>query len=88
MALDIQDKSLEKGSTNFSFLKSYDPIFIDLASSAERAFISDPNATLIKLRQLAKAFRGELTQEWRVANPELISGDNSAEALLKRIKAE
>lgn len=37
---------------------------------------------------LAKAFRGELTAEWREANPELISGENSAEALLKRIKAE
>ncbi len=37
---------------------------------------------------LAKAFRGELTAEWRTANPELISGENSAEALLKRIKAE
>lgn len=37
---------------------------------------------------LAKAFRGELTKEWRKKNPELISGENSAEALLKRIKAE
>lgn len=37
---------------------------------------------------LAKAFRGELTADWREANPELISGENSAEALLKRIKAE
>lgn len=37
---------------------------------------------------LAKAFRGELTADWRAANPELISGDNSAEVLLKRIKAE
>lgn len=37
---------------------------------------------------LAKAFRGELTAEWRTANPELISGDNSAEALLEKIKAE
>ena len=37
---------------------------------------------------LAQAFRGELTAEWREANPELISGDNSAEALLERIKAE
>lgn len=37
---------------------------------------------------LAKAFRGELTADWRAANPELISGDNSASALLKRIKAE
>ncbi|WP_045126885.1 restriction endonuclease subunit S [Acinetobacter nosocomialis] len=37
---------------------------------------------------LAKSFRGELTAEWREANPELISGENSAEALLERIKAE
>ncbi|MDQ9056121.1 restriction endonuclease subunit S [Acinetobacter nosocomialis] len=37
---------------------------------------------------LSKAFRGELTAEWREANPELISGENSAEALLERIKAE
>lgn len=37
---------------------------------------------------LAKAFRGELTEQWRKDNPELISGDNSAAALLGRIKAE
>ena len=37
---------------------------------------------------LAKAFRGELTAEWRAQNPDLISGENSAEALLARIKAE
>ncbi len=37
---------------------------------------------------LAKAFRGELTADWRAANPELISGDNSAEALLAKIQAE
>lgn len=37
---------------------------------------------------LAKAFRGELTADWRAAHPELISGDNSAEALLAKIKAQ
>jgi type I restriction enzyme S subunit len=37
---------------------------------------------------LAKAFRGELTAQWRKDNPELISGDNSSEALLEKIKAE
>ncbi len=37
---------------------------------------------------LAKAFRGELTAKWREQNPELISGENSAEALLEKIKAE
>lgn len=37
---------------------------------------------------LAKAFRGELTADWRAANPELISGENSAAALLAGIQAE
>lgn len=37
---------------------------------------------------LAKAFRGELTADWRAANPDLISGDNRAEALLAKIKTE
>ncbi len=37
---------------------------------------------------LAKAFRGKLTADWRAANPDLISGDNSAAALLARIQAE
>lgn len=37
---------------------------------------------------LAKAFRGELTAQWREEHPELISGENSAQALLERIAAE
>jgi type I restriction enzyme, S subunit len=37
---------------------------------------------------LAKAFRGELTAQWRAENPDLITGDNSAEALLAKIKEE
>jgi type I restriction enzyme S subunit len=37
---------------------------------------------------LAKAFRGELTADWRAANPDLITGENSAQALLAKIKAE
>lgn len=37
---------------------------------------------------LAKAFRGELTAHWRAENPDLISGENSAAALLEKIKAE
>lgn len=37
---------------------------------------------------LAKAFSGELTADWRAQNPDLISGENSAEALLAKIKAE
>jgi type I restriction enzyme, S subunit len=42
------------------------------------------------LRQsiLKKAFAGELTKNWREKHPELITGENSAEKLLEKIKAE
>lgn len=52
--------------------------------------VKDAQARVNHLTQsiLAKAFRGELTAEWRAQNPELISGENSAAALLEKIKAE
>jgi type I restriction enzyme, S subunit len=37
---------------------------------------------------LRKAFAGALTEEWRKKHKDLISGENSVEALLKKIKAE
>lgn len=37
---------------------------------------------------LSKAFRGELTAQWRVENPDLISGENSAQALLVQIQQQ
>jgi type I restriction enzyme S subunit len=52
--------------------------------------VKDAQSLVNNLTQsiLAKAFRGELTIEWRQENPDLITGENSAEALLNRIKAE
>jgi len=46
---------LNESSINFGFLAEHDPIFLQLVSSAERAFASDPNTTLIKLRQFGEA---------------------------------
>ena len=42
------------------------------------------------LRQsiLKKAFEGKLTENWRKKHPELVTGENSAERLLERIKEE
>jgi type I restriction enzyme, S subunit len=50
--------------------------------------VNDAKARVDKLTQsiLAKAFRGELTADWRAEHPELISGENSAEALLAKIQ--
>lgn len=45
----------KNSSVNFGFLADNDPLFVQLASAAENAFFSDPNTTLIKLRQLGEA---------------------------------
>lgn len=46
--------------SNFSFLQEHDPVFFKLASMAEQVFASDPNTTLIKLRQLGEALAQDL----------------------------
>jgi hypothetical protein len=66
--------------SNFAFLSAYDPLFWQLPQSAERAFTGcieqAAQASLSRVNNLtqsilAKAFRGELTADWRAANPEL-----------------
>lgn len=47
-------------TSNFEFLAEHDPLFVELALSAERAFASDPNTTLIKVRQLGEALAQHL----------------------------
>lgn len=42
-------------TSNFEFLKVHGEWFYNLAASAERNFASDPNTTLIKMRQLGEA---------------------------------
>lgn len=38
--------------TNFKFLEKHDPLLLQLAITAEQAFVPDPNTTLVKMRQL------------------------------------
>ena len=47
-------------SSNFSFLAEHDPIFLQLALTAEQVFAADPNTTLIKLRQLGEALAQDI----------------------------
>lgn len=63
--------------------------FLTFADKIEKS-LEKAQAKVNNLTQsiLAKAFRGELTQQWRKQNPDLISGENSAQALLEKIKAE
>lgn len=45
-------------------------------------------ATALRQSILKRAFEGKLTEQWRKEHKDLISGKNSAETLLKKIKAE
>jgi type I restriction enzyme R subunit len=45
---------------NFALLKEYKPMFFRLFGNADHAFTADPDITLIKLRQLGKAFAQEI----------------------------
>jgi type I restriction enzyme R subunit len=47
-------------SGNFGFLAEHSPLLAQLGHTAEQVFSSDPNTTLIKLRQLGEAVAQEL----------------------------
>lgn len=46
---------MAQNTSNFSFLAEHDPLFAQIAHTAEQVFKADPNTTLIKLRQLGEA---------------------------------
>ncbi len=46
--------------SNFEFLKEYDPVFFQLANNAELIFAIDPNASLMKVRQLGEALAKDI----------------------------
>lgn len=48
-------KQQSQTSSNFDFLAEHDELLVQLGFAAEQAFTSDPNSTLIKLRQLGEA---------------------------------
>ncbi|MBK0164384.1 restriction endonuclease subunit S [Klebsiella sp. S69] len=77
-SLDEQEKIAHKVDNILSFINSLENEIVDSLSRVNNLTQSI----------LAKAFRGELTAQWREENPELISGLNSAEALLEKITAE
>ena len=76
--LNVQIKIVERVEELFAFA---DNIERQVQSATE-------HVNLLTQSILAKAFRGELTADWRKQNPELISGENSAEALLAKIQAQ
>lgn len=57
-------------NTNFDFLKDHEVLFFQLATTAEKAFASDPNTTLFKLRQLGEALAQDVASRIGLEFPE------------------
>ena len=75
-------------SSNFGFLAEHDPLFVKLAVAAERAFASDPNTTLIKLRQLGEAIAQDLAAKAGIEFDEQTSQSELLYRLQKELRLE
>ena len=79
---------MQTNQSNFDFLKEYDPIFYQLGSAAERVFASDPNTTLLKLRQLGEALAQELASRSGIQLEETTSQADLLFKLNREIKLD
>ncbi|MDL0433011.1 restriction endonuclease subunit S [Marinobacter sp. TBZ242] len=80
--------SLPSGNEQTEIVRRVDQLFAHADRIEQQVNSALTRVNNLTQSILAKAFRGELTKQWRKDNPDLISGENSAEALLKSIKAE
>jgi len=61
-----KEHTIDSLRSNFYFLETHDPIFYQLASTAEQFFAVDPNTTIVKLRQLAEALSKEIASRFNI----------------------
>ena len=80
--------SLPELKEQTEIVRSVEELFAFADAVEQKAQAASERVNKLTQSILAKAFRGELTADWRAANSDLISGENSAEALLEKIKAE
>jgi len=78
VSIEVQDNVIKEVESRLSICDKMEKTIENSLNQAEA------------LRQsiLKQAFEGKLTEEWRKEHPELISGENSAKALLEKIKAD
>lgn len=51
---------MQERKSNFDFLSKHNELLAQLGITAERAFVPDPNTTLVKIRQLGEAFAQDI----------------------------
>lgn len=69
---------------NFNFLSAHSPLLAQLGATAEQVFASDPNTTLIKLRQLGEALAQDLAARSGIA----FDNDTTQADLLYKLQRE
>lgn len=74
--------------SNFSFLKTYDPIFFQLASVAEEFYRLDPNSTVVKVRQLAEAMSKDIASKLGIASHEYKNQSDLIYILTNRLRLD
>lgn len=72
-----------QASGNFEFLSEHSAIYLQLMRTAEAVFISDPNTTLIKIRQLGEALAQDLAVRYGIA----FDKQTTQAELLKRLNS-
>ncbi|MDN5690186.1 restriction endonuclease subunit S [Acinetobacter johnsonii] len=82
---EIELPSLDEQKLIVQKVESY---FELIEKTEETVQSAQKRVNLLTQSILAKAFSGELTAEWREQHQDLITGVNSAEALLAKIQAE
>ena len=55
---------MQASSANFGFLSRHDPLLVRLGGLAELYAHTDPNTTILKLRQFAEALLQGLLRGW------------------------
>lgn len=86
--LDSIEKNEKFESNDYDLLKSKIEIIDNWETLNVEIEIQKDLTAQLKQSILQEAIQGKLTSDWRASHPELIEGYHSAEALLKRIKAE
>lgn len=71
-------------ASNFLFLQEHDPVFFQLAHSAEQLFPIDPKASLVKLRLFAEALAQHIATQCGI----LFDGQTTQADLLFKIQRE
>lgn len=81
-----------QASENFEFLSEHSAIYLQLMRTAEAVFVSDPNTTLIKIRQLGEALAQDLATRYGInfdkqtTQVELLKRLNSANLLDSNVR--